>query len=110
MTEPKDVEEDLGMNEERVRVVLKGSTITVMTVDRDLRYTWIHNPQSGFTVEEMLGKRDDEIFPPEVSKPFIEFKKEALAADVPVRRELDLVWNGRSERYDTSAEPLRDDE
>ena len=110
MTTRKEAKEELRMNEEKLRVVLTGSTITVMTVDRDLRYTWIHNPQSGFTVEEMLGKRDDEIFPPEISRPFIEFKEEALTAERPIRREFELVWNGIFARFDTSAEPLHDAE
>lgn len=110
ITERKEAEEELRLNEERLRVVLNGSPITVMTVDRDLRYTWIHNPQAGFTADEMVGKRDDEIFPPEIAKPFIAFKQEVLATEKPVHVELDYGWHGLLERFDTRAEPLLDDD
>jgi signal transduction histidine kinase len=99
-------EEELRINEERLRIALDGSTITVMTVDRGLRYTWIYNPQAGFRMEDILGKRDDEIFPPDVAKPFIDMKQEAIVKQVPVRRELVLPWRGIFERYDMRAEPL----
>jgi PAS domain S-box-containing protein len=110
ITERKEADEELRLNEERLRVILSGSPITVMTVDRDLRYTWVHNPQSGFSAEQMVGKRDDELFPPEVAKTYTDFKREVFVKDAPVRRELDFVWNGLLERYDTRAEPLRDAE
>lgn len=106
----KEVELDAQLHEQRLRVVLKGSPITVVAVDRDLRYTWVHNPQAGFTTEEIIGKRDDELFPAEIAKPFLDFKREVLATETPLQRELDLNWNGLSERYDTRAEPLRDSE
>ena len=108
ITERKKTEEELQINEERLRLVLSGSAITVMTVDRDLRYTWIHNPQAGFTAQEMIGKRDDELFPPKVAETFIAFKQEVLATEKPVRVELDFNWNGVYERFVTRAEPLVD--
>lgn len=110
VTERREAEEELRVNDERLRVVLKGSPITVMTVDRSLRYTWVHNPQSNFTVEDMVGKRDDELFPPKLAQPFIRFKQEVLEKEAAIRREMDFAWNGQIERFDTRAEPSRDEE
>jgi signal transduction histidine kinase len=106
----EEAEEELQVTGEQLRTILHGTTITVMATDRDLRYTWVHNPQSGFRAEDVVGKRDDEIFPPDVAKPFIELKQEVLAKGTLVRRELTLIWKGLFERYDTRAEPLRNPE
>jgi signal transduction histidine kinase len=106
----EEAEEELQVTGEQLRTILHGTTITVMTTDRDLRYTWVHNPQSGFRAQDVVGKRDDEVFPPDVAKPFIELKQEVLAKGILVRRELTLRWKGIFERYDTRAEPLRNPE
>lgn len=108
ITDRKNAEEELRQNEERLQIVLHGSPITVMTIDRDLRYTWFHNPQGGIDTSLMIGKRDDELFPPEMAQPFIEFKQEILTKNEPVHRELDFVWDGHWERFDARGEPLHD--
>ena len=54
-----------------------------------------------------MGKRDDELFPPDIAAIYIAFKREVLAKKGPVE-ELDFAWQGSVERYDTRAEPLRD--
>ena len=48
-------------SEGRFRIALGESKIVVYEQDRDLRYTWIHNPQLGFTPEGILGKTDGEL-------------------------------------------------
>lgn len=110
ITERKATENELRLNEERLRVVLKGSPITVMTVDRDLRYTWVHNAQGGFDAEAMIGKRDDELFPVDIARTYLDLKREVLEKEAPIRREMDFSWNGNFERYDARAEPLRNAE
>ena len=108
MTERKEIENALRLNEERLRVVLQGSPITVMTVDRDLRYTWVHNAQGGLDADAMIGKRDEELFPENVARVYSDFKREVLEREIPLRRELSFTWHGNYERYDSRAEPLRD--
>ena len=49
-------------SEERFRVALKNSPIAVFNQDRDLRYTWMYNPQLPLRVSEYLGKTLAEIF------------------------------------------------
>jgi PAS domain-containing protein len=63
MTERKQAEEEMRRSEERFRVALKDSPITVFNQDRDLRYTWIYNPQL-YWQHEAIGKTDDEILGP----------------------------------------------
>src|SRR6266496_3687658 len=63
MTERNRAEEILRQSEERFRVALKDSPITVFNQDRDLRYTWVYNPQL-YWQPDILGKTDEEIIGP----------------------------------------------
>src|SRR6202140_4856029 len=63
ITERRRTEEALRQSEERFRVALKNSPITVFNQDRDLRYTWMHNSQLpapscylGKTLSEFVGR------------------------------------------------------
>ena len=60
MTQRKLMEQEMRHSEERFRVALKDSPITVFNQDRDLRYTWIYNPQL-YWQHEVLGKTDEEV-------------------------------------------------
>ena len=46
-------------------VGLSAIDIAVFNQDLDLRYTWIYQPQVGYTVEEVIGKTDAELIPAE---------------------------------------------
>jgi PAS domain-containing protein len=46
VSERKAADDAMRRNEERFRVALKDTPITVFNQDRDLRYTWIYNPQT----------------------------------------------------------------
>ncbi|HSQ93410.1 MAG TPA: PAS domain S-box protein, partial [Methanoregula sp.] len=56
----KRAEEALQESEERFRVALLNSPITVFSMDRDLRYTWIYNPPPGLTLQNVKGRTDAE--------------------------------------------------
>ena len=60
ITERRQAEEEMRRSEERFRVALKDSPITVFNQDRDLRYTWIYNPQL-YWQHDVMGKTDEEI-------------------------------------------------
>src|SRR5205807_10600780 len=60
ITQRKRAEEALRKSEERFRVALKDSPITVFNQDTDLRYTWIYNPQLHWQ-HDVMGKTDEEI-------------------------------------------------
>lgn len=110
ITAQKQAVEELRANEARIRSVLQIAQVGAATVDRDLRYTWVYNAQAEFRAGDLIGKRDDEVLPPEHAAPYLEFKQQALTQGVQVRRKFEVNSPGGTYRVlDMTAEPLRDD-
>jgi PAS domain S-box-containing protein len=108
-TERERADEALRTNEQRFRVALGGSPISVGTTGRDLRYTWFYNPVPGFTPESLVGKRDDELgLQPEDAAALIKFKRSVLESGVGARKEFTLRLPEGDSTFDVVAEPLRE--
>jgi PAS domain S-box-containing protein len=106
--ELRDSEAQLRDSAERFRVALSYVPITVFTMDRDLRYTWIYQPSRGITVEEMLGKRDDQqAFAEDVSE-LMDLKRSVIASGQGIHREIRVKHKGDWQTYVVTIEPLRD--
>jgi PAS domain S-box-containing protein len=95
---------DLRRSQERFDLVLSNSVFTVFTTDRDLRYTWVYNPKHGLTAEALLGRRDDEVLPPEDVSELMRFKQDALNNQVGLRREVRYRVAGQEKVYDLQAD------
>jgi PAS domain S-box-containing protein len=104
----KKAEQLLVRSEERFRVALKGSPITVFNQDRDLRYTWIYNPQDW--QHEAIGKTDAEILGSKQSASLKELKRRVLKTGVALRQEMTIPNGDRTYAFDVSLEPLFDPE
>jgi len=100
--------EALRVSEERFRTVLKGSPIVVFTQDEDLRYTWIHNPVMGLSAEDILGRRDIDLFSREEAEALDAIKREVLQTGVGVRREARFHKDSIEQFFDLTVEPLHD--
>jgi len=107
--ERKRAEENLRQSEERFRVALKDSPITVFNHDRELRYTWIYNPCLR-TAEELIGRTDDEVIGPEAARPLSELKRRVLETGVALRTDTVISVDGKRRAYDVALEPLLDAE
>ncbi|HEX6790157.1 MAG TPA: PAS domain-containing protein [Candidatus Krumholzibacteria bacterium] len=106
----KRAEEAFRESEARFRLALKDSPIVAFTCDRELRYTWIHNPQLPVTdPARILGRRDDEMLPPEMAKELMAIKQDVLESGTGERRELCLVHEGEEHWYDCVIEPVFDE-
>ena len=88
---------------------LRGSHVTVFTQDRDLRYTSISNALIGRSVEEILGRTDEEILPDDSAAGIIALKREALATGQPKHAEFALADGPDVRWHDLRVEPLRDE-
>jgi len=107
ISERREAEQAMRQSEERFRVALKDSPITVFSQDRDLRYTWIYNPQLHWQ-HEALGKTDAEIMGGKKAASLIELKRQVLKTGVVARQEVLLGNNGKSYAFDITVEPLFD--
>ncbi|HKG26239.1 MAG TPA: PAS domain-containing protein, partial [Thermomicrobiales bacterium] len=108
ITERKRFEERLRRSEERLRVALGGSPIVVYQQDRELRYTWLYNFQ-GAPEEQLLGKTDAEMLPPEEAAALMALKRRVLETGVVERAEIRATTSLGAVYYDLTVEPVRDD-
>ncbi|HKT86867.1 MAG TPA: sigma 54-interacting transcriptional regulator [Candidatus Sulfotelmatobacter sp.] len=109
MTERKLAEEETRRKEERFRVALKDSPITVFNQDRDLRFTWVYNSQI-YATREMIGKTDEELAGLKGVKRLVELKRQVFETGRPVREEVAVNVHGKNYSFDLSIEPLFDAE
>ncbi len=108
ITELKRVEIALRETDEHFRLALRNAPVSVAVQDRDLRYIWAYNQRTSF-LEEIIGKRDDEIFTPEEAAHITAFKKRVLAEDIELREQ--MWFNRPSGRIflDVYWEPVHDE-
>ncbi len=104
--ERKRTEEALRQSEEWFRVALKHSPIAVYNLDRDLRYTWMYNPQLPLPVSEQLGKTATDLFSPEEAARITEVRRRVLETGVGSRDEIQVTCEGRKYYFDTTIEPV----
>ena len=107
ITKRKSAQEALRKSEERFRVALKDSPITVFSQDRELRYTWIYNPQL-YWRQEMLGKTDEEMLGKKRAELLTGLQRRVLDSGESVREEVVIPNSGKSYAFDVSIDPLFD--
>ena len=107
ITERKRAEDALRHSEERFRVALKDSPITVFNQDRDLRYTWIYNPHL-YWQTDIIGKTDEEIIGEKRAARLTEMKHRVLNTGEALREEVNISHNGTPYAFDMTIEPLFD--
>jgi PAS domain S-box-containing protein len=108
ITEQKLAEEALRRNEQQFQMALKNSPVAAFHQDKDLRYTWIRNPALGYKAEEVIGKRDSEIFEnPEDAAITERLKRSVLETGCNLRTEVCVHYQGTPGYYDLTIEPIR---
>jgi len=93
---------------ERFRIAIEGSPITLMETDRDLRYTWVCNPATGFSAAQLLGKTDREWHAPEEAEKLMAIKRRAMETGSVQREVVTVVVAGQPLHYDLYIEPKQD--
>ncbi len=107
ITELRQTELALRQTTERLNVALKSAPLTLFNQDLDRRYTWIYNPTHNFTVEDVIGKRDEDLTSPESSGRLIELKQQVLETGIGVREEVKISWEDCIRYYDLTVDPIR---
>lgn len=107
VTERRAAEEALRTSNERFRVALSHAPISVHTVDRSLRYTWAYQPMNDRPIEEIIGRRDDELFPEPAATALMALKQRVLDSGVGERVDITLETSTGERTYDLTIEPMR---
>jgi PAS domain S-box-containing protein len=110
VTDRKQTEAALRQNQERLNVALKSAPFALFNQDLELRYTWIHNPRLGYQVNEVIGKRDEDLVPSEDAAHLTQIKRQVLATGIGRREEAKISMHGQDFYFDLIVEPLRDEE
>lgn len=108
VTEFRQADEKVSEQKKRFRVAMSNSSTMVYTNDRELRYTWVYNPIHGLKAEEMIGLRDEDLFPNADLTELIEFKQAVIQQRKPMRKEVRIHVGNRTLTFDVSAEPHMD--
>jgi PAS domain S-box-containing protein len=93
----------------RYETALRGSQVTVYTQDRDLWYTSISNPMLGRSIEDLLGRTDAEVLPPDGGAAVVAVKREVLASGEAKRAEVSFNGSPGVRWHDLHIEPLRNE-
>jgi PAS domain S-box-containing protein len=95
------------LSEERLRIAVRAAPVTVYSADREGRYTWMEKPYPGMAADDLIGRRDDEVFPAEASTPLAALKAQVMSTGVSGRATIALPTGGALRTYDVTGEPLR---
>ena len=106
VTEKNRTADRLRLSEQRFQLALRNSRILVYTTDRDLRYTWTSGPYPALMPEQVLGRRDEELFTPEQAAPLVALKQRVLASGVGEHGSFGVEIDGTRREYDLTVEPL----
>jgi signal transduction histidine kinase/CheY-like chemotaxis protein len=100
---------ELRLSSQRLKVALDVSKVLLYTMDRELRYTWLHSAERN--LDHLIGKRDDEIRQnPAQARELMAFKREVLESGIGAQRMFLLDIDGEALHLDSSIEPLYDDD
>lgn len=91
----------------RLNMALEGSAITIFEQDKDLRYTFMHNPPRGTGIEDFLGKSDDDLFERDRHLEMFGAKLDLLQTGEPAEYELTVDMAGKISTYDVKLEPKK---
>ncbi|OPY68854.1 MAG: putative diguanylate cyclase [Syntrophorhabdaceae bacterium PtaU1.Bin034] len=95
ITSQKRKEIELLEREERFRMMISNSPDRVFHQDRDLIYTWISNPPTGLTDEDVVGKTDFDFLDREEAERLRSAKEAVLETGVGRRVEIRIDAGGQ---------------
>jgi two-component sensor histidine kinase/PAS domain-containing protein len=109
LAERRRVQDALRESEQRFRIALADSDISVYTQDSELRYTWVYKGSTSEELTHLYGKTDADFLIPEDGANLMAIKRRVLESGVEGRYIVRATAVGRPPGfYDTVFAPLRD--
>jgi two-component system, chemotaxis family, CheB/CheR fusion protein len=108
ITERKRAEQALRETDLRFRLALRNAPVSVAAQDRELKYIWAYNQRTA-RPEEIIGRRDDEIFTAEEAARFTIIKRQVLDEGIELREQMWLDRPSGRVFLDVCWEPIRDE-
>ncbi len=105
----KVIAETIREYEQRLSVALRGVDIAVFNLDRDLRYTWMYQPQLGYSANEVIGFTDEQLLPPGDGAIVQKIKQKVLQSGEPAREEILIHSAEKTRVFDLAVEALKDE-
>ncbi|WP_434617769.1 ATP-binding protein [Azospirillum sp. B2RO_4] len=96
-------------SEERFRLALRYSKVSLFSQDRNLRHLWIYCPRADLHPERMIGRTDAELFPMDEAARMSTIKRSVMESGTGTRCELVVTYGGSRRVLDLSVEPMRDE-
>lgn len=99
--------DDLRVSAQRLQMALAASGMTLFTMDRTMRFTWVHS--ADLLSQALVGSRDDErSLRPEIAQSLMAFKQSVLDSGIGGRRAYEVTEGGRTRFVETTMAPQRD--
>jgi PAS domain S-box-containing protein len=98
----------LRSSDERFRIAVDSTALSLLETDLDMRVTWAYNPSLHLRVEEMTGKTPDEVIAPQEAAKMIGPMQQVLATGTGMRQEMMLAHLGEQRWFDVVVEPRVD--
>ncbi len=109
ISERKKAEDAIKESEEKFKIISSNTPDHIISMDNDLRYTFVVNPQLGLTEKEMLGKTDYDILSKEDADALTLIKRQVLQSGKITSLEVPLISKiGKLEYFDGSFIPMND--
>ncbi len=94
----------------RFEMALEGSDISILELDADLVFTWVHNPPRPLTQADILGHRPVDLLLPGEAAEFAGIARRVLSGGTPERFEIAFVLGGQQRWFEGFVEPVTVDE
>ena len=109
ITREMQVQQSIDADAQRFALALSASGVVVFSHDRELRYTWIHNPALGLQAQQMLGRRDSELMErPDEGRALERIKQRAMDERRRVVEEICVHAQGQPSWWRLTVEPVID--
>jgi two-component sensor histidine kinase len=92
----------------RFELALENSQISVFEQDRELRYSFVHNPPWGMAAEDFLERTDEQVYPGSEPRRLVAAKSRVLETSAREALELELTLAGEARYFDIRLEPKTD--